>query len=133
MFKGKATCEILKNVRKTIADANGIDYQPKECKHQGDCSGTCPKCEAETRYIENQLSLRMVAGKAVKIVGLATGVSALCVGLPSCDVWESGDVPDTPTEYFFNNKTDHDIEIQLDFDTIKIGKGKYSSNSNRFN
>ncbi len=124
MFKGKATCEILKSVRKTIADANGIDYQPTECKHQGDCGGTCPKCEAESRYIENQLSLRKVAGKAVKIVGIATGVSALCVGLPSCDQWISGDVPDLPTEYFFNNETDHDIEIQMDSDTIRIEKGK---------
>ena len=34
--------------------------------------GTCPACESEMRYIENQLNIRKMAGKAVKIVGLAT-------------------------------------------------------------
>jgi serpin B len=27
--------------RKQVADANGIEYEPRECHHQGDCRGTC--------------------------------------------------------------------------------------------
>ena len=72
MYKGKKTCETLKSIRKQIADANEIPYEPVVCTHKGDCMGTCPACESEMRYIENQLNIRKMAGKAVKIVGLAT-------------------------------------------------------------
>ena len=72
MYKGKQTCETLKSIRKQIADANEIPYEPRVCTHKGDCMGTCPACESEMRYIENQLNIRKMAGKAVKIVGLAT-------------------------------------------------------------
>ena len=72
MYKGKSTCETLKSIRKQIADANEIPYDPVVCTHKGDCMGTCPACESEMRYIENQLNIRKMAGKAVKIVGLAT-------------------------------------------------------------
>lgn len=75
MFYGKKVCAVLKQVRKQIADANGIPYEVTECQHQGNCKGTCPKCESELRYIENQLSLRRAAGMAVSIVGLSLGVA----------------------------------------------------------
>ena len=75
MYKGKSTCETLKSIRKQIADANDIPYEPRVCTHKGDCMGTCPACESEMRYIENQLNIRKMAGKAVKIVGLATVMS----------------------------------------------------------
>ena len=75
MYQGKHKCETLKAIRKKIADANEIPYEPVVCTHQGDCMGTCPTCESEVRYIENQLNIRKMAGKAVKIVGLSTVVS----------------------------------------------------------
>lgn len=81
MNYGKKVCATLRQVRKQIADANGIPYEVTECKHQGDCRGTCPKCEAELRYIENQLSLRRAAGVAVTVVGLSLGVAT---GFSSC-------------------------------------------------
>ena len=37
----------LKNIRTYIAEKYGLDYLPSECKHEGDCQGTCPKCDAE--------------------------------------------------------------------------------------
>ena len=77
MYVGKAKCETLKNIRKKIADANEIDYNPRECDHKGDCAGTCPACEAEVRYISNQLSLRRMAGKAVRVAGLAADITML--------------------------------------------------------
>ena len=49
MFKGKRTCKILKEIRKQIAQNNDIEFVTSECKHQGDCLGTCPKCEAELK------------------------------------------------------------------------------------
>ena len=72
MNHGKPICDTLKSIRKQIADANDIPYAPIKCALEEDCLGTCPTCESEMRYIENQLNIRKMAGKAVKIVGLAT-------------------------------------------------------------
>ena len=77
MKYGKKVCTSLKQVRKQIADANGIPYEITPCPHDGSqCPGTCPKCEQEVRYIERELSLRRAAGKAVSLVGLSLGISA---------------------------------------------------------
>ena len=77
MTRGKSICNVLKTIRKQIADANEIKYEPRECHHQGECRGTCPACEAEVRYIERQLDIRKQLGKAVAIVGISAGLSAL--------------------------------------------------------
>ena len=76
MKRGKKICNALRDVRRKIAAANDIPYETTDCHHEGDCRGTCPKCESELRYIENQLSLRRAAGKAVSLVGLSLGISA---------------------------------------------------------
>ena len=76
MTKGKAICKVLKDIRKQIADANEINYEPRECDHQGECCGTCPACESEVRYIEKQLGIRRQLGKAVVVVGLSAGLIA---------------------------------------------------------
>ncbi len=54
MKRGKQTCKILKDIRRQIAEANDIEFITSECQYQGDCLGTCPKCEAEVRYLEQQ-------------------------------------------------------------------------------
>ena len=77
MTRGKTICGVLKTIRKQVADANKIKYEPRECHHQGECRGTCPACEAEVRYIERELGLRRQLGKAVAIVGISAGLSAL--------------------------------------------------------
>ena len=55
-MNGKSKCKILKDIRKKIAEDNDISYVTSECKYQGECSGTCPKCEAEVRYLEEELA-----------------------------------------------------------------------------
>ncbi len=77
MTKGKSICNVLKTIRKQVADANGIKYEPRECHHQGECLGTCPACEAEVRYIEQQLDIRRHLGKAVAILGVSASLTAL--------------------------------------------------------
>ena len=72
---GKNICAALKQVRKRVADTNGIVYAPKECHFEGDCNGTCPVCEAEVRYLEHQLSLLRKAGKAATVMGVAVGMT----------------------------------------------------------
>ena len=76
MAKGKSTCKLLKDIRQQIADANGISYQPKECQHKGDCTGTCPACEEEIRYLEGELKARKGNGFGMKVAGIAAGICA---------------------------------------------------------
>ena len=77
MKTGKLICKTLKTVRRQVAEANDIPYEPTECHHKGDCSGTCPKCEQEVRYLENQLAIRQALGKAITVVGVSAGLAAL--------------------------------------------------------
>ena len=78
MKRGKRTCEILKDVRRKIAQENDIPLVERECTHEGDCRGTCPYCESEVRYLERELSKRRALGKAVTVAGIA--VSAMMMG-----------------------------------------------------
>ena len=87
-MKGKDKCRMLKQIRKKIADANDIPYVVEECPYQGECRGTCPKCEAELRKMEQELSLRRRIGKGIAVVGVAAGVMA---STTACD---AGDVVD---------------------------------------
>lgn len=74
MQQGKQTCKILKDIRRQIAEANDIEFITSECQYQGDCLGTCPRCEAELRYLEQQLQRRQVTGKTITIVVLSAGI-----------------------------------------------------------
>ena len=74
MPKGKQTCKILKEIRKQIAAENDIELVISECTYQGDCLGTCPKCEDEVRYLERELEKRQRLGKAAVVAGLSVGL-----------------------------------------------------------
>ena len=74
MAKGKQTCKILKEIRKQIAAENDIKLVIEECTYHGDCLGTCPKCEAEVRYLERELERRQRMGKAAVVAGLSVGL-----------------------------------------------------------
>ena len=82
-MNGKSKCKVLKDIRKKIAEANDIAYITSECKYQGDCSGTCPKCEAEVRYLEEELTKRKNLGKIVAVAGIA---ATLVVASAGCDL-----------------------------------------------
>lgn len=91
-MNGKSKCKILKEIRKRIAEENDIAYLTSECQYQGECSGTCPKCEAEVRYLEAELNKRMNLGKAIAIAGIA---AALVVGSAGCADTKSSEVSTT--------------------------------------
>ena len=74
MARGKQTCRILKEIRRQIAEANGIEFVTSECRYKGDCLGTCPRCEAEVRYLEQQLRAHHLAGRAVALAGISAGM-----------------------------------------------------------
>lgn len=85
MARGKQTCKILKEIRRQIAEANGIKFVTSECCYKGDCLGTCPRCETEVRYLEQQLRARSLAGKAVALAGISAGMILMsgCSGMSS--------------------------------------------------
>jgi TonB family protein len=74
MTHGRKTCNILKEIRKQIAEKNEIEYSASECHFEGECKGTCPKCESEVKYIENELHKRTQLGKAVAVAGISLGM-----------------------------------------------------------
>ena len=76
-MRGKEKCKALKEIRRQIAQQNDIEYVVSECSYQGECKGTCPKCEAELRYLERELAVRQGLGRAVAVVGISASV---CTG-----------------------------------------------------
>ena len=76
MNRGKNICKHRKEIRKRIAEENDIPLEIKECTYKGECRGTCPRCEAEVRYLENALANRIRLGKVATIAGLTLGLSA---------------------------------------------------------
>lgn len=65
-MKGKEKCEFLKGIRKRMAEANGIPYEPRKCDYKGECSGTCPACEKEAEYL--MAALKEKEANGVEIV-----------------------------------------------------------------
>lgn len=76
MNKGKRKCEILKTIRCQVAKKNGIPYTYTECTYQGECRGTCPRCEEELRYLSRELEKIKQSGKQVAVAGVAAAVIA---------------------------------------------------------
>ena len=88
MKHGKYICNTLKAIRLDIARANGIEYEPRECHHEGDCPGTCPACESEMRYLEREIARRRSNGKAALIAGVSLGLMSFTA--TSCNPLNKG-------------------------------------------
>ena len=82
---GKEKCRILKEIRQRIAEENDIPYVTRECSFQGECRGTCPRCEAELRALEEQLAARQALGKRVAVAALCAGIALSSVGCAPVD------------------------------------------------
>lgn len=90
---GKNICRQLKAIRRRVADENNIPLKQHDCTYEGDCNGTCPRCEAEMRYLEQELHRRMTLGKAAAVAGVA-----MTMALASCTEGKiEGDVEPDPT------------------------------------
>lgn len=68
---GKEKCKLLKAIRREIAETNGIVYLTSECTFEGECKGTCPKCDAEIRYLDSEINRLIASGKTVSLAGLS--------------------------------------------------------------
>ena len=83
---GKQKCRILKEIRQKIADENNIPYVTRECSYQGACKGTCPRCESELRYLEQQLEQRAALGKKVTVAALCAGMAVAAAGCSPAEI-----------------------------------------------
>ncbi len=90
-YYGKEKCRILKEIRAEIAKANDIEWVVSECKHQGNCKGTCPKCEQEVRELEAALAKRESLGKKVAVVGISATIALSVTGCD--DLFATGGEP----------------------------------------
>lgn len=52
---GKKICNMLREQRLLLAEANGIPFESEECPVIGPCAGTCQKCDMESKYLRQQL------------------------------------------------------------------------------
>ena len=66
-MNGKEKCEFLRNIRKNMAEVNGIHYEPFKCEHEGDCSGTCAYCENEASELLEEIKEKQKAGETIQI------------------------------------------------------------------
>ena len=121
MARGKQTCKILKEIRRQIAEANDIEYVTSECRYKGDCLGTCPKCEAEVQYLEQQLHKRQLAGKLINLAGISAGAIAMLA--PFTVQSQTPDPPFTKGYVATQTMTDTIVAkgVVLDGDTLQNG------------
>ena len=75
--------------------------ETEECTYRGECCGTCPRCDAEVRYLEDALSRRLRMGKAAVVAGVALGL-AVSTGVKAQNVADTiplkplaTEIPDT--------------------------------------
>lgn len=126
--RGRNICNTLKAIRKQIADVNGISYSPEECHFKGECKGTCPKCEQDVRDLEHELHLRQMAGKAIKVAGIAAGL----VAMTACSDGKVQRISSDATKSELN-KVEEPIpgDRQLEGDISFSDEAKYAEEENR--
>ena len=114
--RGKKICGYLKGIRRKIAEENDIKLDIPECTYEGECRGTCPRCEWEVQYLEKTLFERMKLGKIVTISGLALGLTA-CGGnfdsqpddeLEGVVIYPIEDIMEPPPPNYFDTTVDID-------------------------
>ena len=64
---GKEKCNCLKQIRKTIADLNGIEYHPRECDEEVCNCGTCSLCDQEAEQLLAALRKKEASGSPIRI------------------------------------------------------------------
>ena len=115
-YYGKEKCRILKEIRAEIARQNDIEWVTSECRHRGNCQGTCPKCEAEVRELEAALAKRAALGKRVAVVGISAAISLAVTACEPELPAEMGEPLPPKTESATNEPLMGDIYVPPDTD-----------------
>ena len=105
----------MKAIRRRVADENDIPLEQHECTYEGPCDGTCPRCEAEVKYPEQELHRRMTLGKAAAVAGVAMTLAAFTSCATEGDPWPlEGDVytPEDTTDVDTTSGATHSDKYQ---------------------
>ncbi len=108
-YYGKEKCKILKQIRAEIARQNDIEWVVSECKHKGNCRGTCPKCESEVRELEAALAHRRALGQKVAVVGISAGIALAVTG---CEDYRATGGAPMSTEYMTETAVSQGEQIE---------------------
>ena len=107
MNKGKEKCNVLKKVRKNIANKIGVDLHQQECTFEGECKGTCPRCQQEEEILNRKL---------LQKTALVGGIATMSFGFIGCGIVPkqpiSGDVQNV--EPYENEITNEPSELNLE-------------------
>ena len=76
---GREKCELLNSIRQKIAEKNDIEFVVYDCTFEGECTGTCPKCESEIKYLEKELEKKQARGEKINLIGIFDEKPETCV------------------------------------------------------
>lgn len=71
-MNGRQKCEIINQIRRKVADNNGIDFVIYDCTFDGECSRRCQKSDSELNYLESELEKRQNEGIRINLKGIFT-------------------------------------------------------------
>lgn len=69
-MNGRQKCEMINQIRKKVADNNGIDFVIYDCTFEGECTGRCAKSDSELNYLEKELEKRQNEGLKLNLKGV---------------------------------------------------------------
>ncbi len=69
-MNGRDKCELINQIRKSVADKNGIDFAIDNCTFEGNCTGRCEKSDSELNYLEAELEKRQSEGVKLNFKGV---------------------------------------------------------------
>ncbi len=119
-MRGKDRCKLLKELRHQIAVSNNIELMTSECQYHGECKGTCPKCEAELHYLEQELVKKQKLGQKIVIAGLAATIVASSVSCSPIETELTGDVLNPNIENSNEQESDHNSFTDTDEEIIEL-------------
>ena len=66
----KQKCDLARQIRKGIAEANGIVFLSAKCNNFQECPGSCAICDAEIAYLDGELNRLAAKGKRLTLASL---------------------------------------------------------------
>lgn len=79
-MNSREKCELLNSIRQKIAEKNDIEFVVYDCTFEGECIGTCPKCESEIKYLEKELEKKQDNGEKINLIGIFDEKPEICLG-----------------------------------------------------
>ena len=109
---GRQKCNLMRQIRKKIAEVNDITYLSAECNNDGYCLGTCAKCDAEISYLDEQLNRKVKSGSEIRIAEIGEELLELAL---------KNQMEEVKTENFPDAENEHEDENYEISDDLHMG------------